>query len=409
LCITHLNEHDDLLNSQLNPLTDEINVLRERLKTLNTEDILGNCHQKLEQWRQDCHKKINDFVDKKHQELDLLMDEKVNKQEEEITHIRSKLDGRIREQEATRQDIDTLTLAIRRLENQMNKIEETCFSIDTRPLLIDDTIIRVKETYAQEFISAARSSVYKTIQYETGSSLTLASNDRLLLVNQKPNLCLLDPDLTIVKQVLWPHDAINDMCWSSTLNSFIVIVEDSIFLVDENMISIENIESIEKRNWLCCTCFKAQLFLSTNEWGSSVVEVSLSPSIAVINKWKSPITCSMDECIVDIVYNNEALAVGIGNKVEKSVRMELRSRKTLDRLWSLALDIEFEHIVYRCCSLGGNQWLVADRSGGRLLHITADGKMKEIITYKPIPYRITLFGSSMLAISTEKTLNFHKI
>jgi chromosome segregation ATPase len=164
LCITHLNEHNELLNSQLNPLTDEINVLGERLKTWNTKNVLRNCHQKLEQWRQDCHKKIDDFVEKKHQELDRLFAEKLNKQQEEITHIRSKLAALIREQEATHQDIDTLTSTIRRLEKQMNKLDETRFSVDTRPLLIDDTVVRVKEICAQKFNSAALSSVYKTIQ-----------------------------------------------------------------------------------------------------------------------------------------------------------------------------------------------------------------------------------------------------
>jgi hypothetical protein len=91
------------------------------------------------------------------------------------------------------------------------------------------------------------------------------------------------------------------------------------------------------------------------------------------------------------------------------MRMELRSYKTLDRLWSLTLDIAYKDFACRFGSLDCYEWLVADYSGGRLLHITADGKMKEIITYKPIPYRITLFGSNMLAISTQATFNFHKI
>jgi hypothetical protein len=409
LCITHLSEHNDLLNSQLNPLTDEINVLGERLKTLNTKDILVSCHQKLEKWRVDCYKNIDHFVEKKYQELDRLIAEKLDQQQEEITHIRSKLAELIRDQEATHEDIDTLTSTIRRLEKEMNKIEETCFSVDTRPLLIDNTVVHVKEINAQEFNSAALSSIYKTIQYQTGSYRVLASNDRLLLIHQKPNLCFLNSELTIVKQVLWPYDVINDMCWSSTLNSFIVIVKGNIFLVDENTMSIESVQTVEKRNWCSCTCFNDQLFLSTSVWGSSIVELSLLPSIAIIKKWKSPITCTMDEFIDGIVGRNETLAVVIRNKVEKSVRIELRSCKTLDRAWSLALDVVFKDGRYHYCSLNCNEWLVADHSGRRLLHITADGKMKETITYKGAPYRTTLFGSNMLAISTETTLNFYRI
>ena len=82
LCIIHLNEHNDLLNSQLNPLTDEINTLGERLKTLNIQDIVGDCRQKLEQWRQDCHKKIDQFFEEKLQEIDLLVAKKLDGQRE---------------------------------------------------------------------------------------------------------------------------------------------------------------------------------------------------------------------------------------------------------------------------------------------------------------------------------------
>jgi hypothetical protein len=291
----------------------------------------------------------------------------------------------------------------------MNKIEETRFSVDTRPLLIDDTIVHVKEISSQNFNSSSFSSVYKTIASPPGSRDSLASNDRLLLIHQKPNLCFLNSELTIVKQVLWPHDGIIDMCWASTLNRFIVIVKDNIFLVDENTMSIESVQTVEKRNWFSCTCFDDHLCLSTNGRGSSIVEVSLWPSIAIIKEWKSPITCTMNECIDDIVYNNETLAVVIGSHVEKSIRMKLRSYKTLDRLWSVSLNVVWENETSRCCSLNCDEWFVADHNAGSLLHIAADGKMKESITYKEIPYCITPFGPSMLAIATQNGTNLHKI
>ncbi len=40
LCRDHFNEHDDLLNSQLNPLTDEMNVLSDRLRAINIDKII---------------------------------------------------------------------------------------------------------------------------------------------------------------------------------------------------------------------------------------------------------------------------------------------------------------------------------------------------------------------------------
>ena len=409
LCIIHLNEHNDLLNSQLNPLTDEINALSERLEILNAEHVLDNYHQELEQWRQECYKKIDHFVAEKRQELDHFVAQKLDKQKEEVIRMRSMLDKLIRDEEVTRQDIETLTSTIRQIENEIHKIEQSCFSIDIRPLLINESIVQIKEICAQQFDPSTLSLVYKTITSPPGSWFSLTSNGRLLLIHQEPNLCFVNAELTIIKQVLWPHDVISDICWSSTLDRFIVIVKDSIFLVDENTMSIESVETVEKRNWISCTCFKEQLFLSTEEWGSSIVEVNFSPRIAVIKEWKSPVTCTMDEYIGDMVYNNKRLAVVISNEVQKSIRMELRSCTMLDCLWSLPLDIVYLRGSFRCCSLTCNGWLVEDHIVGRLLHITADGNLKETIAYKEIPHCITLFGSNMLAIATEQGINFHKI
>jgi hypothetical protein len=405
-----LNEHNDLLNSQLNPLVDEINALSERLKTFNIQDIVGDCRWKLEQWRQDCYEKINHFFEQKSHELDRLVAEKLNRQRERTTHIRSKVAELIHDQEATQQDIDTLTSTIRQLEKEMNNIEQAHFQINTRPLLVDDSIIQFEDIYEHDFDLSALSPAYRTIVRPQGSCRALASNGRLLLIHQAPNLCFLNTELTKVKQVLWPYDAIGDMCWSSTLNRFIVISKKNVFLVDENTMSIESVQAITKQSWFSSTCFDDELFLSTDECGSSIVKLRLLPSITVVKEWKSPKTCTTDEWIDDIGYNNGALAVVIRNKIEQSIRMELRCCKTLDRLWSLLLDIKYDRdIPFRCCSLDCNGWLVADYNAGRLLHITRGGKMKQTITYKAIPLRIAKFTSNMLAISTKTGLCFHKI
>jgi hypothetical protein len=92
------------------------------------------------------------------------------------------------------------------------------------------------------------------------------------------------------------------------------------------------------------------------------------------------------------------------------MRIELRSSKTLVRLWSLLLDDVYnKDMTFRCCSIDYHGWLVADLSTGRLLHVTTDGKMKQTIPYKAIPYRVNLFGSKILVVSTKSGINFHKI
>jgi hypothetical protein len=408
LCLQHLSEHNASLISQLNPLTDEINALGDRLKTLNIQKAVGGCHRKLEEWRMDCHRKIDHFFERKSKELDRLFDKKVKKQQKGIFRIRSKVAELIHEQETTRQDIDSLTSTIRQIESNMNKIEQMCFTITTRRLLIDGTLISIRETTESELDLSTLPPIYKKINCCAGNSMII-NNDRFLLMHRKPNLCFVDQGLNIVKEVLWPHEIIYDLCWSSALNRFIVIGERIVFLVDENTMTVENVSAIEERDWLSCTCSETFLFLSTNGFPSSIMKFRLLPSIELVKNWKSPHTCSRNEFIDNILYNNETLGVTIMNRSEKSFRMELRSIETLNCIWLLQFDtVCNQNIPFHCCLLTCDEWVLADYETNRLLHITKDGKLKRTIPYDGIPYCANLF-SNMLVVSTNGGVNFHKL
>jgi hypothetical protein len=58
-----LHAHNGILVSKLNPLSDEINALGDRLNRMNIQ-------QTLDKWRLDCHKKIDYFFEQKCQELE---------------------------------------------------------------------------------------------------------------------------------------------------------------------------------------------------------------------------------------------------------------------------------------------------------------------------------------------------
>ena len=282
LCIQHLSEHNALLIAQLNPLTDEINTLGDRLKSLNLQKVVGDGYQKLEQWRADCYQKIDQFFEQKREEFDRSVEQKIKKQREDLNKVQSKVAEFIREQETTRQDIDALTSTIQHLKEQMNKIEGTSLTITTRPIRIDDELVCTKETSEHELDLSTLPPIHKTISHPAGSDFPIACNDRLLLMHQKPNLCFVDQEMNIVKEVFWGYDNIYDMCWSSTLDRFIVMEENNIFLIDENTLTIHKVQTIEERYWLSCTCSEHFLFLSTNELGSSVMKYSLLPSIKLI-------------------------------------------------------------------------------------------------------------------------------
>jgi len=409
LCILHLSEHNAALINQLNPLTDEFNALSDRFNTLNIESITDESRRKLEQWRDRSHQQIDRLFEQKCEELEGIMNTKIQKQREEVTHLQSKIAEIIRNQETTRQQIDSLTATMRDLKEQINELDKTSFRVTTQRLIIDGAMISIESTIEHELDLSNLSSLFKTINRPGGSQRAICANDKYLLIHQEPNLCLVDREMNVVKETLWSYDGIYDMCWCSTLDRFIVNEGSNIFLVDESTMSIEKIKTIEEKRWLSCTTSEKCLFLSTNTDGSIVKKCDLLPSIKLVTEWKSPFTCSNNEWISAIRYNNERLGLLIRNNPEKSLRMELRSVDTFDRIWLLKFDIVCEqNIGFRCCSLTCNEWLVADYETERLLQVTKDGKLKAVVPYENIPYCLTLFRN-MLAISTYSPIDVYKL
>ncbi|CAF3738053.1 unnamed protein product [Rotaria sp. Silwood1] len=411
LCLQHFNEYNPLAISQLNQFTDETNVLGDRLKTLNILKIIGHSRRKLEQWREDCYTKIDLFFEQKCQELDQLVNEKVDQQREELNRMQLKLTEFTNTQKITHQHIDLLISKISQLRSNIINLEETCFKITTHPLILDDTFVSIQKTNEHDINLSTLSHTYKTIHRPEGSFQSLACDGQHLLIHQHPNLCLFDREANVTKQTLWSYGEIRDMCWSSTLGQFIVLGANSIFLISENTMSIQEVHTIREREWISCTCSDTVLFVSTNEYASSIMEYTLFPTIEFIRERKHPlILCNKDEYMVGIVYNNGNIALMIMNISKKSVHIELRNAKTLERIWSFQPDtVCTQKIAFRSCSLTCDEWLFVDYETERLLQITKDGKVKEIIKYYPCPYRAVLFDQDKLALSTLNGVHLHTI
>jgi hypothetical protein len=409
ICLSHLKEHQDLLISQLNPLVDQINILENRVNALNTANMTGDAREQLEQWRLDCHKKIDSFFEHKCSQLTQCANKKINKQREDIKQMRTKLTRLINEQEVTRENIDSLKYNIIDMEKEMYKTEQTSFQIQIHSGDVNDNLIQIEEINPYQFDLSSLPDISKTIHCSKENWAALATNDKYLLMYQKPNLCLVDQDCTIIKKGLWAFGEIWDMFWSSTLERFIVINENTVFLVDEDTMSVESIQMTAKQNWCCGTCSDKSLFLATYRRGASIMEFNLLPSIEFVKQWKSPDTCSKDEGIHDMIYNNEQLFLIIEDRAERTVRVELRSSITLDRLWSLLLDsADNQRVQIRCCLFNNNEWIIAYHDLCRLLHITNDGQLKASCSYKPAPHFASTFGSNLLVIATSNSVNLHQ-
>ena len=409
-CYEHLNEHNESYNLYLRFLIGEIKKLDHQVNTMNIQQIIGNCGQEFEQWRLNCHLTVDRFFEEKYQELYRYVDEQIDRKNVEIRRLQAKVTELIRRQEGNDQELDAFRSTIADVQAELNNLDRLNHQINIQPLILDDSLINIKISTGQKVNLSILSPIYKTIDHPNGSYGTLATNNQFMLIHLPPSLMLIDKQFKIIEQLQWPYDKIWNMCWSPPLDRFVVIEKNNIHLVDDHTMAIENLQIIERRKWFACTSSDTSLFLSTDDRSLSIIEFDLKPSIRLVKEWKSPYTCRKDEYIDDMVYNKSTLALIITNKLEKSMRMELRLSETLERMWSFRLDISYDqNKPFRCCSINSKEWLLADYQRRRLLHVTKDGDLKTMITYNATPSHVALFGSSILAIARKNGINFHKL
>jgi len=409
LCQEHFKEHQDLNNPQLNPLLNEINQLDEQIKSSNTEKFIGQCRIQLDAWRENALKLINRVYEDKSQELQQRSMKKLDEQRIQLDDIRSKITEFIREQE-TNQEQNNSTL--KQIQKEIKLMQNTTFQLDIRPLTIDNKLIFIEDCQSNECQLSNLVTPYKTIDCQGEWGPILVSNNHHLLIDRHPNLCLINQQLQIVKQVPWKFDFIRDMCWSSTLNSFLIITRNKeIYLANEDSLAIELVQTIEAQDWSSCTCSESSFYLTTRREGTYIYEFNLLSSLQLIKKWKPPHSCKQYEIILNQAYRNQKLALVISHSATNIVQLELRQSTTLDRLWILRLDITHSmgQPLIRCSPLKLDQWLVVDSHSSQLFHVDKDGQIKSSSNCNPSPWNAVLFGSNLLAIRTKNSVHFHHV
>jgi hypothetical protein len=355
---------------------------------------------------------INQFYETKCQELNERCIKRIDLIQIEINQIRSKLSKLICEQQINSEDLEILKLNIYDLKRKVRQIKEKPLEIDFHPLIIDKNLISIEETKVYELDLAKLSTSYRNLSCTDQSWPSMTNNDQFLLVDQYPDIILFNRDLKIVQKSPWSYGFIRNMCWSLLLDSFILINnQKEVFLVKNNSLLIERLQTIEEQYWWSCTCSHTSLFLTNTTMGTNIFQFNLLSSFQLIKRWKPPYSCKQHEYIDDIGYNNGTLALIIKVSSNNTVHFDLRSSTTLDRLWSIQLDVKkswFQQTI-RCCSLKYDEWLVVEGNTSHLFHILKNGRIKLIREYKPSPGNAVLFHSNILAIRTKKNINFHRL
>ena len=142
ICLLHIKEHYDRFIYELNPLTDEINILENRLISIDKKFLIEKFYQQLEQWRSQCYKTINEIFEEKYQEIKEIINEKISQGNIEISLLRNKLTKLIEEQDASEKDINLIKLKINQINQSLDDIEHT--SIQINMILFEYYTIKLK-------------------------------------------------------------------------------------------------------------------------------------------------------------------------------------------------------------------------------------------------------------------------
>lgn len=410
LCREHFNEHDHSLNSLLKSFNDQVNDLDQRLDLLNNEELIENSYDKLDQWREQSHQIIDQFYQKKCRELQQRFQENFQENHQNIEQIQSHIQQLLQEENPSRADVVALKGDVNHLGDQIDQLEKTIFQVEIQPLELSKDFIQIQMINQTVFQLKQISNPFLTINFPKKFSKPIASNEQFLLIYQLDHLALLDQQFHFTQQIPWNYGRIWDITFSPILNSFLIVGHYQIYIFNPQTKSIQIMENISRLNWWACTSSDKSLFLSTYDQGSTIVEYQLHPTIQMKNQWKSPLTCTKEESIKDLISKSDKLGLTIFNQKNFMKRFELRSLNELAILWVFQIDIPGScHNTLRCCSLNADEWLIADFDHRQLIHLNPNGQLKKLYPYNFSPWYIHLFHQNILVISTRKSLHFHQL
>lgn len=377
-------------NQDLTYLANTVDKLLVRLSSIEPSSL-----EQIEEWREVAYRSVDHYCEQKRREL---IGKKQLTQQTELEHLQNQINQLNKKHDIKQDHYDSINHDIQLTEIKINELEHLRLTV--HPLVIDEHLIIRRHLFPL-------SHPYKTIHLKTGLESAVSTNNQHLLVyREDKNLCLLDRNFTIVKEIPFVHDDIHGVCWSSTVNRFIIITFKEILSLDENKMILEKCPVPSKVDWWRGTCSDDILYLSTVEWGSSIYQFNLRSSFKFVKEWHAPKTCKKEEIICDLKYHNDFLAMPIYNKYQEQSRFDLRSVTTLDCIWSIRI-----HGRCRCCSIDVDQWLVMDHDDRRFFHISADGKLLEADKYDQHERLedIISWGIDDIIVLTKKTINLHKL
>jgi hypothetical protein len=402
-------------------LTDDIHKLCDRINkiSINESSFIKN----LEEWRNEAHEIIDKFCK-------LKSDEYIRRTKEEIDRLQETVNLLSSDHDAAQDYIDWVKETIEIIHQQLDELQQiqTKFSslqIENSIICLPSAMCNLKRqptplkdlfSFPLSPLSPCSSFANLSFSFESPKQIlklpsdhwySLAVNETHLLLTDKSNIFLLDRSLTIVNKKSFIKFGIKDICWSKILSRFILISPKEIYLFDEKNFSLEicSINLINNSPWERGTSSETILFLSTFGENPFIVEFNLLPSIHFNKRYQTSIICSESEVINDMKSNQIYLGLIIDNGFSNESRLEIRSIKSFECIWSIDLGKGWG---YRCSFLEHDHWIVSDSYNYRLIHITNNGTIEKIDNYSTKPMNVVHWGEDQTVIRTIEGLNIHQ-
>jgi hypothetical protein len=417
LCRDHLQEHDDLLNAQLEPLVDNVNELCDRLKQFNIESLFQPIRIQLDQWKQSAFQLIERIYQEKSNEINQFINKQLNNLRQQTEQTQQTISQLIRQQDATNEHIEILIKTIQNIEKETNDLQHKSIEVKIHPLILNDNYIHFNiEEEVDNNNELILTPIIEKISSLPINADCLANNDTSILLHRHPTLCLYDHNLNFINETHPYFDlSIIDMCWSSTLKSFLILTNEDIFILNETKMILEksNIPTRNEGHWHNLTPSLTSLYLTAYKWGTSIYQYDIHSSKFQFNRrWKTPITCSKDESIDHFIHNNNSqIAMIIQNRLNNKKYFQLRNDQTLDLIWLFELN-QCEMTIHRnrFSLINENQWLIIDSNQSKLVIFSQNGLFKQMIDYHfDQPFRALQIKSNFLLVTANHSINLHQL
>ncbi|CAF1654838.1 unnamed protein product [Adineta ricciae] len=327
-----------------------------------------------------------------------------------IKSIQAKLIESIREQDATQEQIQSFKETISKIQRELSQRPHVDFQLNLPPLIFDNNFIQIEKTNVSFRLQSTVHSVLKTQAVSSDECIVMTNNSRYLLFGNQGNLCLCDKNLIMIKQTPWIHGCIRDMCYSNALARFILLAENGMFTLNEETMNIEEgkVSPKAKQSWRCCASTNQRLFLTSGE-SHRVVQEYVYVEDAYSRKRKH-LCCTQNEYIEHIkCSNDDKLALIILNDSDNERRLDLRSIEDFHQLWTISLQIHKKVNIISCCALNDKSWLIVNLAENLLIHVTAQGEIKQTKSYHPSPQYAVQFDNKLLTILTDQSIRLHEI